>query len=325
MYAIIHYMPTKKILVAGGAGFVGAHLCSALIANGHEVVCLDDFSTGRETNIKKLRPDGNFSLLKQDVCEIINLKVDEIYNLASPASPKAYKKNPIKTLRTNVLGSLNLLELAKKNRSKILLASTSEVYGDPLVHPQTEDYRGNVNPTGPRSCYDEGKRAAETLYMDFYRQYKTSVRIARIFNTYGPQMAADDGRVVSNFIVQALSNRPLTIYGSGKQTRSFQYIDDLIAGLILLMENKNNFIGPVNLGNPAEFTINELANLVLSLIPHSKSKKTIKPLPDDDPKQRRPDIVLAKKQLGWKPKVALKQGLIRTIGYFNKNLKIKKI
>jgi UDP-glucuronate decarboxylase len=308
---------SKKILVAGGAGFIGSHLCRRLLANGHYIFCLDNFYTGRKINIADLLVSKNFRLIKSDVTNAPDLKVDQIYNLACPASPPAYQKDPVFTTKTNILGALRLLEIAKKNNAKILQASTSEIYGDPLKHPQAEGYWGNVNPIGIRSCYDEGKRAAETLCMDFYRQYKTQVRITRIFNTYGPQMDPRDGRVATNFIVQALSNRPLTIYGSGKQTRSFQYVDDLIAGLILMMNNKNNFTGPVNLGNPAEFTINELADMVLSLIPQSKSKKIFKPLPSDDPKQRRPDIALAKKQLGWQPKVPLKEGLMKTIGYFN--------
>ena len=311
---------TKRILIAGGAGFIGSNLALKLHAQGHSVFCLDNFSTGRKENLNPLNGQERFELIEADVEDQLNLQVEEIYNLASPASPPHYQKDPIKTSTTNVLGTLNLLGLAKKTGAKFLLASTSEVYGDPKEHPQTETYRGNVNPTGIRSCYDESKRMAETLTMDFYRQHGIKVKIVRIFNTFGPHMDPDDGRVVSNFIVQALKNQPLTIYGSGNQTRSFQYVDDLIEGLIKLMESPDNFTGPVNLGNPEEFTVNNLADEVLKLIPESTSQKIYKPLPEDDPTKRKPDIRLAKEKLNWEPKGKLNEGLIKTIKYFEKNL-----
>ena len=307
----------KTILVTGGAGFVGSNLCIKLLQSGARVICVDEFSTGRLTNIEKFKNHKNFKLVKGDVTKPLNFKVDEIYNLACPASPPAYQRDAIKTSLTNILGTLNCLNLAKKTKAKMLQASTSEIYGDPLEHPQKESYWGNVNPVGIRSCYDEGKRMAETLCMDFYRQYGVEIKIVRIFNTYGPGMAANDGRVVSNFITQALSNKPLTVYGKGSQTRSFQYIDDLIAGLIAAMAAKKTFTGPVNLGNPAEFSVLDLAKKVLKMT-GSKSKIIYKALPSDDPKQRKPDISLAKKALNWQPKVTLEDGLRKTINYFKK-------
>lgn len=308
----------KIILVTGGAGFIGSHLCGKLLEEGNEVICLDNFFTGSRQNIKSLLGNSNFKLIEHDVINPIFLNVDRIYHLACPASPIHYRHNPVETVRTNVTGTLNMLDLAKKTGARMLQASTSEVYGDPLEHPQKETYFGNVNPIGIRSCYDEGKRAAETLCADFHREYDLDIRIVRIFNTYGPNMHTNDGRVVSNFIVQALKNEPITIYGSGRQTRSFQYIDDLIAGLIKMMENSDSFMGPVNLGNPEEFTIEELAEKVLRLVPGSKSRIIYNALPGDDPKRRRPDITLAKEKLAWEPKVKLEEGLMKTIEYFRK-------
>ncbi|MCL5774869.1 MAG: SDR family oxidoreductase [Patescibacteria group bacterium] len=318
-------MEPKKILVAGGAGFIGSHLCDYLIGQGHGVVCIDNLSTGRKENIQHLLKHRNFKFIEMDVVHLhrpgVNFskfwggRVDEIYHLASPASPPQYQKNPIGTWQANTIGTVNLLELARRHRAKFLLASTSEVYGDPLVHPQTETYWGNVNPVGIRSCYDESKRAGETVCMDYHRTYGMIVKIVRIFNTYGPRMDKNDGRVVSNFITQALMKRPLTVYGRGKQTRSFQYIADLIIGLVKMMASSKSFIGPVNLGNPKEFTIKELALKVLELT-GSKSKIVYKPLPPDDPQQRRPDIALAEKTLHWRPQVSLHTGLKRTIEYF---------
>lgn len=306
----------KTILVTGGAGFIGSHLCRTLLSQGHVVMCLDNYFTGQRKNILSLMDDKNFELIRHDVIEPIILEADQIYNLACPASPVHYQYNPVKTVKTNVMGTMNMLGLAKRVKARLLQASTSEVYGDPTVHPQTEAYFGNVNPIGIRSCYDEGKRVAETLCMDYHRQNKVDIRIVRIFNTYGPNMRPDDGRVVSNFIVQALNSDDITIYGDGSQTRSFQYIDDLIAGMVRMMENENGFIGPVNLGNPVEFTIKELAETVLRLIPESRSRIIYLPLPSDDPKQRKPDISLARERLGWKPFVKLEQGLVPTIEYF---------
>jgi len=308
----------KKILVTGGAGFIGSHLCEYLLKQGNKVICFDNFFTGSIKNIKHLLKNKNFKLVKGDVKKSFYFRVDEIYNLASPASPIHYQRNPVETIKTNVLGVINCLELAKKIGATVLQASTSEVYGDPQVHPQREDYWGNVNPIGKRSCYDEGKRCAETLCMDYYRQYGVRVKIARIFNTYGPRMAIDDGRVISNFIVQALKGKNLTIYGDGNQTRSFCYIDDLIEGIIKFMQVKN-FIGPVNLGNPQEVKIKELAEKIIKLT-NSKSKIVYKPLPEDDPKRRQPDISLAKKKLNWSPKIPLEEGLLKTIEYFRKIL-----
>jgi UDP-glucuronate decarboxylase len=308
----------KRILVTGGGGFIGSHLVETLLAQGHEVICLDNFFTGSKDNIAHLLGRPRFELLRHDVVQPIFLEVDQVYNLACPASPVHYQYNPVKTVKTNVLGTLNMLGLAKRVKARILQASTSEVYGDPKVHPQTEDYWGNVNPIGPRSCYDEGKRLAETLMMDYSRSNGVEVRIVRIFNTYGPRMAFDDGRVVSNFVLQALKGEPLTVYGQGSQTRSFCYVCDMVAGLMAMMECEN-FIGPVNLGNPGEFTILELAQKVLAMT-HSKSAIEFRPLPADDPVQRRPDISLAKARLGWEPSVALEQGLATTIEDFRRRL-----
>lgn len=307
-------MTNMRIVVTGGAGFIGSHLCDRLIASSHEVICLDNFFTGRRENILHLLAHPNFELLRHDVIEPILLEVDQIYNLACPASPIHYQFNPVKTVKTNVMGTLNMLGLAKRVHARILQASTSEVYGDPLEHPQTEKYWGNVNPVGLRSCYDEGKRVAETLMMDYHRQNHVDTRIARIFNTYGPRMLEDDGRVVSNFIVQALRGNPITIYGDGNQTRSFCYVDDLVEGLIRLM-NADQLFEPVNLGNPGEFTINELAEQVKTLCGSSVTVKR-EPLPADDPRQRQPDITHASELLGWQPTIALPEGLTRTIADF---------
>jgi len=303
-----------RILVTGGAGFIGSHLCERLIGEGNEVLCLDNFFTGRRENIFHLLDNPRFELLRHDVTEPILLEVDQIYNLACPASPVHYQYNPVKTVKTNVMGTINMLGLAKRVRARILQASTSEVYGDPLEHPQTERYWGNVNPIGLRSCYDEGKRLAETLMTDYHRQNKVDIRIARIFNTYGPRMLEDDGRVVSNFIVQALRGEPLTLYGEGQQTRSFCYVDDLIEGLIRLM-NVENLHEPVNLGNPGEFTIQQLAEEVIKTC-DSKSGFTYLPLPADDPRQRKPDITRAQTELGWNPTVPLREGLKKTVEDF---------
>ena len=308
----------KKILVTGGAGFLGSHLCDRLVAEGHHVLCVDNYFTGSKKNIEHLLPNPNFEVLRQDVCFPLYVEVDEIYNLACPASPFHYQYDPIQTMKTSVLGAYNLLGLAKRTGAKILQASTSEIYGDPIVHPQTEDYWGNVNPIGIRSCYDEGKRAAETLFMDYYRVHNVRAKIVRIFNTYGPRLANGDGRVVSNFIVQALQDKNITVYGSGQQTRSFCYVDDLIDGMMAMMNHADDeYIGPVNLGNPGEFTIFELAEKVIEL---TGSKSTIlqMPLPKDDPKQRRPNINEAKGMLKWEPKIELEQGLEKTIDYFRK-------
>jgi UDP-glucuronate decarboxylase len=303
-----------RILVTGGAGFLGSHLCDRLIDEGHEILCLDNFFTGRKQNISHLLQNPKFELIRHDVIDPFKVEVDQIYNLACPASPPHYQYNPIKTTKTSVMGAINCLGLAKRVRARVFLASTSEVYGDPDVHPQSESYWGNVNPIGRRSCYDEGKRCAETLYFDYHRENGVDIRVVRIFNTYGPRMLADDGRVVSNFIVQALKGENLTVYGDGSQTRSFCYVDDLIDGFVRLMTQEKT-IGPVNIGNPGEFTMVELAELVLKKV-GGKSKVTNLPLPADDPKQRRPDISLAKEALGWEPKVPLEEGLDRTIAYF---------
>jgi len=310
----------KRILVTGGAGFLGSHLCKRLLSEGHEVISLDNYFTGMKRNIVHLMDNPYFEVVRHDVTMPFFIEVDEIYNLACPASPIHYQYNPIKTVKTSVMGAINMLGLAKRIKAKILQASTSEVYGDPLVHPQKEDYWGHVNPIGKRSCYDEGKRVAETLYMSYHEQNNVRIKIARIFNTYGPNMHPNDGRVVSNFIVQALKGEDITIYGDGKQTRSFQYVDDLIEGFIRLMDTREEFIGPVNLGNPGEFTILELAEKVLELT-GSKSKLVFKPLPEDDPMQRQPDITLAKKVLGWEPEIPLEKGLVKTISYFDQLLK----
>jgi len=307
-----------RILVTGGAGFLGSHLCERLLAEGHEVICADNFFTGRKINIQRLAQNPAFEILRHDVTLPILLEVDTGSHLACPASPIHYQYNPVKTIKTNIMGTINMLGIAKRVKGRILFASTSEVYGDPAIHPQKEDYWGNVNPIGIRSCYDEGKRAAETLMMDYHRQNKVDIKIVRIFNTYGPRMLADDGRVVSNFIVQALKGEDITVYGKGSQTRSFCYVDDLIDGMVRMM-NCENFIGPVNLGNPEEYTILELAKLIISMT-GSKSKIAYKPLPSDDPRQRMPDITLAKEKLGWKPSVPVEEGLKRTIEYFKKEL-----
>ena len=308
-----------RCLVTGGAGFLGSHLCERLLNDGHEVICLDNYFTGRMANVDHLRDNRRFELIRHDVTEPILLEVDRIFNLACPASPIHYQFNPVKTIKTSVMGAINMLGMAKRVHARILQASTSEVYGDPAVHPQTEDYWGNVNPIGIRSCYDEGKRVAETLFMDYHRQNKVDIRIVRIFNTYGPRMLMNDGRVVSNFIVQALKGEDLTIYGDGSQTRSFCYVDDLIEGFVRMMD-QGKIIGPVNIGNPGEFTMLELANEVLDLT-GSKSKIVYKPLPGDDPKMRRPNIDLAKSALGWEPTIPLRQGLEKTIVYFEELLK----
>ncbi len=305
----------KRILVTGGAGFIGSHLCRRLVDEGNEVICLDNFFTGSKENIKELLNNGKFELIRHDIIEPILLEVDQIYNLACPASPVHYQYNPVKTIKTNILGTLNMLGLAKRVKARMLQASSSEVYGNPKEHPQKESYFGNVNPVGIRSCYDEGKRAAEALCMDYYRQNGVDVKIVRIFNTYGPNMNPRDGRVVSNFIVQALENRNITIYGDGSQTRCFQYVDDLVEGMVKMMQ-KDNFTGPVNLGNTDEISIKELALRILDEIPESKSEIVYKELPQDDPRQRKPDISLAKKELNWEPKVNLDEGLRKTIAYF---------
>jgi UDP-glucuronate decarboxylase len=305
----------KRILVTGGAGFLGSHLCERLVDDGHDVVCVDNFFTSQKTNVTGLLDRPNFELLRHDVVHPLWLEVDEIYNLACPAAPGHYQYNAIKTMKTSVIGAINLLGMARRCRAKILQASTSEVYGDPEVHPQPETYRGAVNPIGPRACYDEGKRAAETLFMDYHRQNRVNIRIARIFNTYGPRMHPYDGRVVSNFIRQALADEDITIFGDGSQTRSFCYRDDLIEGIIRLMNAPDECTGPINLGNPDEFSMLELANLVIELCA-SKSKPIFRPLPPDDPKQRRPDIGLARQWLGWEPKIKLREGLSKTIEWF---------
>ena len=305
----------RRILVTGGAGFLGSHLCAKLIAAGHEVLCVDNFYTGRRANLTPLLQHPAFEVMRHDICLPLYVEVDEIYNLACPASPVHYQFDPVQTTKTSVHGSINMLGLAKRVRAKILQASTSEVYGDPQVHPQPESYWGHVNPIGLRSCYDEGKRCAETLFFDYYRQHHLSIKVARIFNTYGPHMHPQDGRVISNFIVQALQGHDLTVYGDGSQTRSFCYVDDLIDGLMVLMQSPDDCIGPMNLGNPGEYTILEVAEMILKLT-GARSKIVFKPLPQDDPTQRQPDITLAKRTLGWEPKVGLEEGLQRTVAYF---------
>ncbi|MBK7627207.1 MAG: SDR family oxidoreductase [Bacteroidales bacterium] len=310
----------KRILVTGGAGFIGSHLCERLLNDGNEVICMDNYFTGSKMNIVHLLENPYFELIRHDVTMPLFVETDEIYNLACPASPVHYQYNGIKTIKTSVMGAINTLGLAKRTRSKILQASTSEIYGDPEVHPQHEGYWGNVNTLGPRACYDEGKRCAETLFMNYHEQNNVRIKIARIFNTYGPKMSANDGRVVSNFIVQALKGEDITIFGDGSHTRSFQYVDDLIDGLIKLMNTPDSFLGPVNLGNPGEFTIKSLAEKVIQMT-GSKSKIIYLPLPIDDPKQRRPDISLAKKELNWQPAISLEEGLGRTIEYFRESLK----
>ena len=308
----------KNILVTGGAGFIGSHLCEKLLNDGNEVICLDNFFTSSKKNIEHLFDNKNFELIRHDVIEPILLEVDQIYNLACPASPVHYQFDPVKTVETNVLGVTNMLRLARRTKARILQASTSEVYGDPTVHPQKEEYWGNVNPIGIRSCYDEGKRVAETLMFDFHRQHKVDIRVIRIFNTYGPRMAENDGRVVSNFIIQALKDEDITIYGDGNQTRSFCYVDDLIRGMIKLM-NTENFTGPVNVGNDGEYTILELAQMIIELS-NSSSKIIFKPLPSDDPIKRKPDLTLAKEKLGYQPTINIKDGLLKTIKYFENKI-----
>lgn len=305
----------KRILITGGAGFLGSHLSERLLNEGNEIFCLDNFFTGTKENVANLMDNPYFEIIRHDVEFPLHLEVDEIYNLACPASPPHYQHNPIHTNKTSVLGAINMLGLAKRQNAKIMQASTSEVYGDPHVHPQTEDYWGNVNPIGIRSCYDEGKRCAETLFFDYYREHNLKIKVARIFNTYGPNMHPNDGRVVSNFIIQALKGEDITIYGDGSQSRSFCYVDELIDGFIRLMAS-DDFTGPVNLGNPVEFTIKELAEKIIEMT-NSTSKLTLNPLPQDDPKQRQPDITLAKKELDWEPKIKLEQGLKKTIAYFD--------
>ena len=309
------YNLKKRILVSGGAGFIGSHLCERLLKDGNEVICMDNFFTGDKSNIVHLLQNPYFELVRHDVTEPFLAEIDEIYNLACPASPVHYQYNPIKTIKTSVMGAINMLGLAKRVNARILQASTSEVYGDPQVHPQYESYWGNVNPVGIRSCYDEGKRCAETLFMDYHRQHHVAIKIVRIFNTYGPRMHPQDGRVVSNFIMQALQNKDITIYGEGNQTRSFQYVDDLVEGMIRMMATEKPFIGPLNIGNPNEFTILQLAEQVI-LQTGSQSKIKFLPLPQDDPQQRKPDIELAKKSLDWSPTVQLEEGLSKTIAYF---------
>ena len=305
----------RKILVTGGGGFIGSHLCEKLLKEGNEVLCVDNFYTGSKSNVIHLLDNPLFEIIRHDICFPFYIEVDEIYNLACPASPVHYQFDPVQTTKTSVHGAINMLGLAKRVKAKILQASTSEVYGDPTIHPQTEDYWGNVNPIGTRSCYDEGKRCAETLFFDYYRQHDLNIKVARIFNTYGPKMSPNDGRVISNFIVQALNDEPITIYGEGKQTRSFCYVDDLVEAITQLMETEKGFVGPVNLGNPNEFSILELAELVKD-ITNSNSKLVFKKLPDDDPQQRQPDITLANEKLNWSPKIELRNGLKETIKYF---------
>jgi UDP-glucuronate decarboxylase len=310
-------VPRKTILITGGAGFLGSHLCDRLIAEGHDVICLDNFFTGSKQNVEHLIAHPRFELLRHDVTFPLYIEVDEIYNLACPASPIHYQHDPVQTTKTSVHGAINMLGLAKRLKCRVFQASTSEIYGDPSVHPQTEDYWGNVNPIGPRSCYDEGKRCAETLFFDYHRQHRLDIKVARIFNTYGPRMHPSDGRVVSNFVVQALRGEPITIYGDGSQTRAFCYVDDLIEGFVRLMASPPDITGPINLGNPGEFTIRELAEMTIEMI-GSKSSLTFMPLPQDDPKQRRPDITLAEKHLDWRPRVPLADGLRHTIAYFDR-------
>jgi UDP-glucuronate decarboxylase len=313
------YHARKRILVTGGAGFVGSHLCDALLAAGHEVLCADNFFTGNKANIEKLLDHPYFELIRHDVTFPLYVEVDEIYNLACPASPIHYQHDPVQTIKTSVHGAINMLGLAKRLKARILQASTSEVYGDPNVHPQPEEYWGNVNPIGPRSCYDEGKRCAETLFFDYHRQFRLPIKVARIFNTYGPRMHPNDGRVVSNFIVQALRGDPITIYGDGKQTRSFCFVSDLVEGLRRLMDSPEDVTGPINLGNPGEFTMIELAEAVIRLT-GSASSMVFRPAPVDDPRQRQPDITKARGKLGWAPTIPLEQGLVHTIAYFDKLL-----
>lgn len=315
----MHYVP--RILVTGGAGFIGSFLCERLLETGAEVLCVDNFFTGRRTNVAHLLDNPKFEVMRHDVTFPLFVEVDQIYNLACPASPIHYQFDPVQTTKTSVHGAINMLGLAKRTRARILQASTSEVYGDPVIHPQTEDYWGNVNPIGPRSCYDEGKRCAETLFFDYHRQHKVEIKVARIFNTYGPRMHPNDGRVVSNFIVQALKGEDITLYGDGNQTRSFCYVSDLVTGLVSLMGTGPEFTGPVNIGNPGEFTIRQLAERVIELT-GSKSKLVHRPLPQDDPRQRQPDITLARDKLGWEPTVRLDDGLKPTIAYFEEEIRV---
>ena len=315
----MHYVP--RILVTGGAGFIGSFLCERLLETGAEVLCVDNFFTGRRTNVAHLLDNPKFEVMRHDVTFPLFVEVDQIYNLACPASPIHYQFDPVQTTKTSVHGAINMLGLAKRTRARILQASASEVYGDPVIHPQTEDYWGNVNPIGPRSCYDEGKRCAETLFFDYHRQHKVEIKVARIFNTYGPRMHPNDGRVVSNFIVQALKGEDITLYGDGEQTRSFCYVSDLVTGLVSLMGTGPEFTGPVNIGNPGEFTIRQLAERVIALT-GSKSKLVHRPLPQDDPKQRQPDISIARDKLGWEPTVKLDEGLKPTIAYFEEEIRV---
>ena len=311
---------SKRVLVTGGAGFLGSHLCEWLLADGHDVLCVDNYFTGRKDNIAHLLDNPRFEAMRHDVTFPLYVEVDEIYNLACPASPVHYQFDPVQTTKTSVIGAINMLGLAKRTGARIMQASTSEVYGDPTVHPQTEDYRGNVNPLGPRACYDEGKRCAETLFFDYHRQHKVRIKVARIFNTYGPRMHPNDGRVVSNFIVQALKGEDITLYGDGSQTRAFCYADDLIEGFVRLMATDDGFTGPINLGNPHEISVRTLAERVIALT-GAKSQLVFRPLPADDPIQRCPDISLARAMLGWEPKIALDDGLTRTIAYFDRLLR----
>ena len=308
----------KRVLVTGGAGFIGSHLCERLLARGDEVLCIDNFFTSRRTNILHLFSNPMFEFLRHDITWPLYVEVDQIYNLACPASPVHYQFDPVQTTKTNVHGAINMLGLAKRLKVKILQASTSEVYGDPMEHPQKETYWGNVNPIGPRACYDEGKRCAETLFFDYHRQHNLEIRVVRIFNTFGPRMHPNDGRVVSNFVLQALRNEPITIYGSGNQTRSFCYVDDLVTGLVSMMD-QNDIVGPINMGNPAEYSIKDLARMIKELS-GSSSEIVFMPLPQDDPVRRRPDITLAKEKLGWDPKVPIHEGIVRAIGYFRETL-----
>ena len=314
-----HYDSIKRVLVTGGAGFLGSHLCERLLADGNDVLCVDNYFTGRRANIAHLLDNPNFEVVRHDVTFPLYVEVDEIYNFACPAAPIHYQFDPVQTTKVSVHGAINMLGLAKRTKAKIFQASTSEVYGDPLVHPQKEDYWGHVNPIGTRSCYDEGKRCAETLFFDYHRQYATRIKVARFFNTYGPRMHVNDGRVVSNFVVQALRGEDITLYGDGSQSRSFCYVDDLIEGIVRFMGTPDEVTGPMNLGNPVEFTIRQLAELVVELV-GTKSRLVYKPLPSDDPRQRQPDITLAKEALNWEPKIALREGLIKTIGYFDAQL-----
>jgi UDP-glucuronate decarboxylase len=314
-----HYDSIKRVLVTGGAGFLGSHLCERLLADGHDVLCVDNYFTGRRANVAHLLDNPNFEVMRHDVTFPLYVEVDEIYNLACPAAPIHYQFDPVQTTKVSVHGAINMLGLAKRTKARIFQASTSEVYGDPLVHPQKEDYWGHVNPIGARSCYDEGKRCAETLFFDYHRQNATLIKVARFFNTYGPRMHVNDGRVVSNFVVQALRGEDITLYGDGSQSRSFCYVDDLIEGIVRFMNTPDQITGPMNLGNPVEFTIRQLAELVVELV-GTKSRLVFKPLPSDDPRQRQPDITLAKETLNWEPKIALRDGLIRTIAYFDGQL-----